>query len=251
MATSQQELLRHSPGWLEGHFRATPPYIPKLLAPSRRAVRSIRFNDDVPVIFQLVTVLGACTGLRNLVLNVSLGPEGLQALSHLNQLCRLELVADGINLLYEDPAPVFPCITHLKLMVSKDRSEADYSDLEKLPRLFPRLTHFAHCSPPTQPAVNVLQRAYAQMPLPLECIVFLSAQSLVPKKALFPEDDPRFVCVVFDIDYRLDWLRGADTGDDYWRVVDGFIKAKRAGVIDRTCTEVVLSAYEYVAPPQL
>ncbi|KAJ7769467.1 hypothetical protein B0H16DRAFT_1779134 [Mycena metata] len=50
MATSQQEFLRHvcacgaptltasrwSPDWLEGHFGATPPYVSKLLAPSRR-----------------------------------------------------------------------------------------------------------------------------------------------------------------------------------------------------------------------
>ncbi|KAJ7044395.1 hypothetical protein C8F04DRAFT_942311 [Mycena alexandri] len=130
------------------------------------AVHSLNF-DHIPAISHFVISLGACTGLTKLVLSVSPGPQGLHALSRLNHLRRLELVADGIDLLDEDPVPVFPCLTHLELMVPEDRSdESDYSDLEKLPRLFPRLTHFALCSPPTHPWSMRSKRPTRKCPSP-------------------------------------------------------------------------------------
>ncbi|KAJ7699102.1 hypothetical protein B0H16DRAFT_786499 [Mycena metata] len=215
------------------------------------AVQNINFDTFVLEITDLAIILDACTGLRNLVLNIAPGPC-LLAIGSLNHLCRLEIVANAILLIEDDVRPVFPCLTHLELMSSVD-DETGVSDLE-LPKTYaalrrlPQLTHLALGMLPTQLVVETIQQVDAQTPLRLESIVFLVERSLA--NAPFPEDDPRFVCVIYDIAYRLDWLRGADTGDDYWKAADCFIAAKRAGAIDRTQCEVVLSAYDYVPPPE-
>ncbi|KAK7045061.1 hypothetical protein R3P38DRAFT_2882349 [Favolaschia claudopus] len=63
----------------------------------------------------------------------------------------------------------------------------------------------------------------------LLCII-----ALVPKWAATADthplaDDDRFVCVQQHGSYRTDWLRGADTGEDYWALADGFIIARKTG----------------------
>jgi hypothetical protein len=46
-------------------------------------------------------------------------------------------------------------------------------------------------------------------------------------------DDSRFVCINPETDFRVEWLRGAQTGNDYWVFADSFIAARRAGEVDR------------------
>jgi hypothetical protein len=45
--------------------------------------------------------------------------------------------------------------------------------------------------------------------------------------------DFRFVCIDQRTAYRVDWLRGADTNDDYWALADSFIAARRMAKVDR------------------
>jgi hypothetical protein len=42
------------------------------------------------------------------------------------------------------------------------------------------------------------------------------------------------VCIQQDKDFRVDWLRGVHSGEDYWALADAFIAAKRAGRVERT-----------------
>ncbi|KAJ7841253.1 hypothetical protein B0H13DRAFT_2676818 [Mycena leptocephala] len=44
---------------------------------------------------------------------------------------------------------------------------------------------------------------------------------------LLPNDD-RLVCVDCTKDFRVNWLRGTDTGNDYWELAGGFTTARRA-----------------------
>jgi hypothetical protein len=46
-------------------------------------------------------------------------------------------------------------------------------------------------------------------------------------------EDSRCVHIVQLSDYRVDWLFGACTGEDYWMVADAFITARRAGRVPR------------------
>ncbi|KAJ7810710.1 hypothetical protein B0H14DRAFT_3480382 [Mycena olivaceomarginata] len=45
-------------------------------------------------------------------------------------------------------------------------------------------------------------------------------------------DDDRFVCIHRPKPFRLDWLRGVLTGNDYWAFADVFIPARRARKVD-------------------
>lgn len=89
--------------------------------------------------------------------------------------------------------------------------------------LFLRLTSIAISVLPSKSVVIETLRADPR----LECIVFLvNGPPLVVDTAF--EADVRLVCLRYDINYRIDWLRGA-----YWKVAHTFIAAKRAGTIKR------------------
>ncbi|KAJ7164237.1 hypothetical protein C8R46DRAFT_1352043 [Mycena filopes] len=208
------------------------------------AIQNINLDHPVEPT-QLAAILDVCSGLRNLVVNDSPGPA-LPALARLEHLCRLETVAE-VLLRLDATKPVFPSLTHLQLSASHHGEKPDLNVAETYAalRLLPRLTHLALGMYPNQFVVDEL-RADAR----LHCIAFITWYPTAGDAALFA-DDMRFVEVVFDTDYALDWVRGADTGDDYWKVADAFIAAKRAGKIDSTQYEVVLSAYEYISPPVL
>ncbi|KAJ7164272.1 hypothetical protein C8R46DRAFT_1099161 [Mycena filopes] len=164
------------------------------------AIRNLNLDHAVEPP-ELAAILDACTGLRNLVVNVSPG-SALLALTRLEHLCRLEIVAE-VLLQLDATKPVFPSLTHLELSASHNGERPDLHVAETYAalHLLPHLTHLALGMHPTADA------------------------------ALFT-DDIRFVQVIYDIDYRLEWVRGADTGDDYWKVANAFIAAKRAGKID-------------------
>jgi hypothetical protein len=66
----------------------------------------------------------------------------------------------------------------------------------------------------------------------LLCIVFLSLDTEDVNNTNPLAGDSRFVCIDQQIPYRVDWLRGADTNDDYWALADSFT-ARRMGKVDR------------------
>jgi hypothetical protein len=119
-------------------------------AVSCKAVHSINF-DSQPDSSELATILGACTGLRTLVLNAAPEPRLLA----LNHLCRLEIVARGILSIDHNNQLDFPCVSHLELLASRERSSGiSHLQLPKtyLPlRRFPQLTHLALSMLPVKP----------------------------------------------------------------------------------------------------
>jgi hypothetical protein len=154
-------------------------------AVSCKAVHSINF-DSQPDSSELATILGACTGLRTLVLNAAPEPRLLA----LNHLCRLEIVARGILSIDHNNQLDFPCVSHLELLASRERSSGiSHLQLPKTYlalRRFPQLTHLALSMLPVKPVVEMIQKAEAEVPLRLECIVFLLGRSLALDKAPFP-----------------------------------------------------------------
>jgi hypothetical protein len=61
----------------------------------------------------------------------------------------------------------------------------------------------------------------------LRCIVFFTLS-----ETHLDSDDTR-VLGIHQTNFRVDWLRGAATGEDYWALADAFIAAKHAGKVDR------------------
>ncbi|KAJ7673641.1 hypothetical protein DFH06DRAFT_1318784 [Mycena polygramma] len=60
----------------------------------------------------------------------------------------------------------------------------------------------------------------------------LNLGNLTNQSAYFSDDD-RFV-LVRQTYWRVDWLRGADGGEEFWALADEFIAARRAGKVDRS-----------------
>jgi hypothetical protein len=95
--------------------------------------------------------------------------------------------------------------------------------------LIPALTHVAFNLAPLPETFYTTLRADTR----LQCIVFLSLDTDEVENTYPLAGDARFLCVYQGTPYRVDWLRGADTNDDYWAVPDSFIAARRMGKVDR------------------
>ncbi|KAJ7023149.1 hypothetical protein C8F04DRAFT_1240318 [Mycena alexandri] len=123
------------------------------------------------------------------------------------------------------PHPFFRNVTHLEVLDSS-RVFKDLLTLVRRLALMPSLTHVAFNTAAYEIEFYEALRADTR----LHCVVFLSLTLLERVKVgtLIP-DDYRFVCVKEDTDYRLDWVRGVDVGDNYWVRAEAFIAARRAG----------------------
>ncbi|KAJ6489992.1 hypothetical protein C8R45DRAFT_1096958 [Mycena sanguinolenta] len=122
------------------------------------------------------------------------------------------------------PFPLFLRVTHLELLNSTD----DVACVCRNLTLIPWLTHIA--LNPHLP--SRLSHAELLANAQLQCIVFLSTDISLDTSPLL--DDARFVCINESVEYLVNWLQGAISGDDYWSVADAFLAARRAGEIDRT-----------------
>jgi hypothetical protein len=89
--------------------------------------------------------------------------------------------------------------------------------------LIPNLTHVAFNPIAGVGALHASVRTNMQ----LRCIVFFTLAETHPDS-----DDARVLCIR-QTNFRVDWLRGAATGQDYWALADAFIAAKHAEKVDR------------------
>jgi hypothetical protein len=108
------------------------------------------------------------------------------------------------------------------------------SDLWNSLALIPHLTHISFNSISLYTVTSANMQANAR----LQCIVILVMDEFQDDELdlLHPlSEDVRFVCIEQE-DRRLDWLRGAHGGKDYWTRAEEFIAAKRAGRIAREFT---------------
>ncbi|KAJ6538137.1 hypothetical protein B0H19DRAFT_1181790 [Mycena capillaripes] len=198
------------------------------------AVRDIFFEYDPGwlAVSAVNTILAACPHVTNLCAAQNGLPTDSKVFFGLQCLQRLIIDAEmldrrtGISL----SNSLYGNITHLELLDDWDEEPGNPEFGSRLAddiALIPRLTHFAF---------NVLVgsttfygRLRAQTRL--QCIVFLHRLRLDDEHVPVLADDPRFVCV-FQTNWRLDWLRGALGGPDYWVLAEEHIAAKRAGHID-------------------
>jgi hypothetical protein len=165
-------------------------------------------------------ILTACSRVTNLFTHFHAAPH-LGALGALNCLHRLTIDATALMepSAVTVPHPMFRTVTHL-----------DLTTFEPVPvhalcaRLscMPHLTHLALNSSSHIAALNSGLRADARLDARLECIVRLYSGAIDRIRATPTplSDDGRFVCIKQTTDFRLDWLRGADSGEDYWALAE-------------------------------
>ncbi|KAJ6544519.1 hypothetical protein B0H19DRAFT_1267780 [Mycena capillaripes] len=175
------------------------------------------------------TIIAACPQVTNLF-DRSASSVGAGVLEGLQCLHRLVIDTDEVgNILLNFRAPVLRNVTHLELLDEwgdPDDPELGTRLSESL-RLIPHLSHVAFNTFVNSTAF----RAGVGADIRLDCIVFLHTDSIAMDERPLLSDDARFVCVQ-QADWRLDWLRGTNGGDDYWALADAFIAARRAGKID-------------------
>ncbi|KAJ7742766.1 hypothetical protein B0H14DRAFT_3167665 [Mycena olivaceomarginata] len=174
------------------------------------------------------SILKACNHLTDLFAYFDPTPYActLSALQHLRRLAiALPPFLERFPL-NEDMPSVFGRLTHLELMDT--HLNLNVRDLSKRLPLMPNLTHLA---------LNLFLHDTTlydtlRLQTTLECIVIL-VQTPVEMTNTHPlAGDTRFVCIHQSKSYRLDWLCGALTGNDYWALADAFIAARRARKVD-------------------
>ncbi|KAF7358431.1 hypothetical protein MVEN_00893600 [Mycena venus] len=183
---------------------------------------------------EIEAILTACNCVTNLFENYALKSTAhLGALGSLKQLRRLSIpliefldccTLDGTHSSLNN-------ITHLEILNTWEQPRAE-TICARLP-LLSHLTHFAINSISHHLPLQTALRTNTT----LQCILFLVSvgyQEEEMRSTDLISDDDRFVCLDQTIDYRLVWLRGVTTGDDFWALADGFIAARRAGKVERS-----------------
>ncbi|KAJ6556313.1 hypothetical protein B0H19DRAFT_1262391 [Mycena capillaripes] len=181
------------------------------------------------------TIIGACPRVWNLFLYAVAIPEHAAALDTLQCLHRLTVDLEQLcrTGAIQFTRPLFHNLTHLEIL---DCSSPRLSfDLCTGLAFMPHLTHIAFNSTYRwrNPDMSFIH-AWHQIVQPntrLQFLVFLMPSlaplNLVDMAQPNPEDI-RVVCIT-QTDFRLDWLRSAAGGDDYWTLAEAFVAAKRAG----------------------
>jgi hypothetical protein len=126
----------------------------------------------------------------------------------------------------------FRDLTHLELL-GLDADWQEDEDVCTRLALIPHLTHISFYSAPFE---NTVFHAALHADTRLHCFVFFESKTVhleyIDEAGPLLGDD-RLVCMEQEEDFRVDWLRGAHTGYDYWALAEAFIAAKRAGKVDR------------------
>ncbi|KAJ7171305.1 hypothetical protein C8R46DRAFT_1262592 [Mycena filopes] len=184
----------------------------------------------------LSAILSACPAITTLCTYYSSPVKGsLEAMASLRTLRRLSLNVWGLF----SPAdvdfahPLFQNITHLELFEDWDdelAAEVDFSLYTAIIDL-PSLSHIAFNNTSLCNAMEPLFLTHAR----LRCFVCLSFRGYMSETrlaSLLPGPHrPEFVHIS-QTEVVGDWIRGVQTGEDYWALAEEFIAAKRAGKVD-------------------
>ncbi|KAJ6564001.1 hypothetical protein B0H19DRAFT_1374572 [Mycena capillaripes] len=121
----------------------------------------------------------------------------------------------------DEPHSLFLNVTHLELL---GFGHVDSAALCARLGNMPNLTHIAF-------NMDLDDTTALQANARLQCIIYLMAETAMGDGAALLRDS-RFLCIEQKRDYRLDWLRGAHAGEDYWALADEFLAARRAGKVN-------------------
>ncbi|KAJ6460276.1 hypothetical protein C8R45DRAFT_1081228 [Mycena sanguinolenta] len=176
---------------------------------------------------ELEIVCAACTRVVNLF-HFNTGLHDLGVLRSLHHLRRLSL-SFPVFLHFcrsDDTRTVLDNLTHLELYAGP---------FKKLTECLPLLPHLTHISLSSIPDYEPLQAALSEN-AHLQCITVLSEEwdeqlDLTACGKLI--GDPRFVYVLKETPFRVDWFHGADVGKSHWAIADAFLGARRDGKVDR------------------
>ncbi|KAJ7659566.1 hypothetical protein DFH06DRAFT_400114 [Mycena polygramma] len=174
-------------------------------------------------------LLTRCTRITNLFAQIS--ANHLAAIAALPCLRRLAADSDVFRQAAVDNLHgAFRDVTHVEVLsCSTGDSNHLAGDLARIPNL----THIAFNTELDLGAFHNGLAAYPRLATRLHCIVFLMTdpQDSENTTGVFV-DDIRLVCVYPLIEFRLDWIRGAESRQDYWAVADEAIAVRRAGTRD-------------------
>ncbi|KAJ7171333.1 hypothetical protein C8R46DRAFT_1262683 [Mycena filopes] len=196
------------------------------------AVECLLFDGDLEHLpgATLDIIFSACPGITTLCSCIDLEERSLKGLESLRNLRHLRLDALGLFI----PAnvdfthPLFRNLTHLELFVELPE-QLFFADAEDLYAVMttgiPNLTHIAFDQPVLGRFMEPLFEPHAR----LCCFVLfydMTDELLAgPRRA-------EVVHIPADFDFRADWFRGVQTGEDHWTLAEEFIAAKRAGRVD-------------------
>ncbi|KAJ7851204.1 hypothetical protein B0H13DRAFT_2086275, partial [Mycena leptocephala] len=196
----------------------------------RKAVRNLFLDYSVDR-SAAESFLTACSGIRNLFAQFNVYGH----MHYLGILQDVQVLAIDVEAIFKRvaadvPHPLFLNVTHLELLDMADISAEKAADVCAHLASIPCLTHVAL----NMTLHDIVSHIDLQADTRLKCIVFLSSLSGGMEDTSPLLGDARFVFIQQKVDYHLDWVRGATTGDDYWALADAFIAARRAGKIDRS-----------------
>ncbi|KAJ7184919.1 hypothetical protein C8R46DRAFT_1065462 [Mycena filopes] len=197
-----------------------------------KSVKSVFLDTDDTTEAIITRLLTACKGITRLFSHLSLDKHRDQ-LAALHDLRRLHF---DLALLFLDDVmdlahPLFRNITHLELLTlpSPTTTPAVFAGLALVPKLAHLAFNEAAHSNEMLPFLASLTHLHSLVLLHPESLREEEAGHVSPALAA----DDRFV-LIGQTDYSADWFRGANGGEDFWHVADAFIKARRAGLVDRT-----------------
>ncbi|KAJ6516696.1 hypothetical protein C8R47DRAFT_1268204 [Mycena vitilis] len=170
-------------------------------------------------------LLAGCSRIINLFGQTS--ATDLAAIAALPRLRRLATGSDVFRQAAVDNVHgAFRNLTHLELLASRPgHSNHLAGDFSRLPSL----THVAFNTTSALSAFHTGLAAHPQLDERLQCVVFLTTSPGASNDTGVFVDDIRMVYVYPLTMFRLEWIRGAESGWDYWAVADQTIAARRAG----------------------
>ncbi|KAJ6555991.1 hypothetical protein B0H19DRAFT_1151712 [Mycena capillaripes] len=178
----------------------------------------------------LETIFTACNRATNIYDYYVLNSHSIGVLGGLNYLRHLSIPLGTFLDLCTHQTPSLHTITHLQLLSTYDKPGMER--VASLLPLLPRLTHIAFNSIAHHHGLQ----AALQANVDLQCILFLISAGYQEEEIQDTDKivaDSRFVCLDQETSSRSDWLRGADSGEDFWALANEFIAARRQGKVDR------------------
>ncbi|KAJ7493005.1 hypothetical protein B0H11DRAFT_2228333 [Mycena galericulata] len=194
------------------------------------AVRYL-FLYDPEEVRTLDSILAACTGIASLFALSGLAGH-LSALNALDSL--RHLAVNIVDLFGPNPTgcfvqPLFYNITHLELL---DFPSEHLPDAAASLSLIPHLTHFAFGESILCGGLCDVLHSCAH----LACIVLLLVDPMDSGdiRAAGPLLEDVIFVVIYQLDFKVDWLHRASGGRDHWALADAFLTARQTGKVDRS-----------------
>ncbi|KAJ7158157.1 hypothetical protein C8R46DRAFT_1292255 [Mycena filopes] len=192
-----------------------------------RSVECLLFDDDLKHLpnATLHTIFSACPGITTLCSYIDLEERSLKRLESLRNLRRLRLDVLGlfISANFNFAHPLFRNLTHLELLNQLFFPEE--KDLYAVMTIIPNLSHIAFDLPVLGRFMEPLFETHAR----LCCFVLFYEMR---DELLAGPRRPEVVHIPERFDFKADWFRGVQTGEDHWTLAEEFIAAKRAGRVD-------------------